>query len=229
MASFSDLTKQVDSLSSSLSKLADQARSTRAEMVSTTRASGAMTSSLAKAEERANATGQALRRVVEEVQREAAPRLADLVYDLEQMAAKGDNYAAQLLEHIRQVEQGALRADQIFSILGDATILFEGQTRKITDLLSELLPSVGEVQDRIRDLTEQLEGASIDALVDRLLKQYNVFARQLADVVKAFQEGRVSIERVLIIARQIQQLLPESETAALAKLIEEGLMTGELA
>jgi len=228
MPSFKDLETSIGGVSSSLSKLSDQARATRGEIVSTTQAAGAMSSSLAKAEERAAATGQALRRVVEQAEAEVTPRLANLVYDLEQMADKGDNYAAQLLEHIRQVEQGALRADQIFSLLGDATILFEGQTRKISDLLAELLPSVGEVQRRIHDLTKQLEDASIDDVVDRLLKQYNVFARQLADVVKAFQEGRVTIERVLTLARQIQQLLPESETAALARILEQGLLSGEL-
>lgn len=170
-------------------------------------------------------------RILSQLDRVAAegnPRLEDFKRQLEEATAQGDASAEQLLDVIRQVEQGAIRADQAFNKFGDGVTLFEGQVRNVDDLLLEFLPTTGQVQERLRELEQQLKQADIGALVDRLNEQYNVYARELANAVEAYKAGKGSLERIALLAQQIDDRLPGSETDTLAQEIRDRLLAGQL-
>lgn len=165
---------------------------------------------------------------MERVQAEATPRIKDLEFDLQNSSDQGNLWATSLLDLIRQVQAGTVEADKVIHAFGDGMILFEGQMRSIKDVLADVLPTTGQVQAAIQDLREELENADVGELVDRLSGQYNEYAQLLAQTVEGFAAGQVTLERVLLLAQQLQEVMPNSETGALAEAIENALGGGRL-
>jgi hypothetical protein len=156
----------------------------------------------------------------------ANPRLEDFKRQLEDETAAGNNWAKGLLDLVHQVEQGTLRADQAFHKFGNGLVLFEGQLVHVDTLLTKFLPTTGQVQERLQELAEALKGADIRTLVDRLNEQYNEYALALARAVELYKAGKGSLERIALLAQQIQDRLPGSETDVLAQEIRDQLLGG---
>lgn len=165
---------------------------------------------------------------LDRVKKEATPRIKDLEFDLENMSEQGNAWATSLLDIVRQVQKGTVDAGKAIESMGDGVILFEGQLRSVKDVLLDVLPTTGQVQKQIQELSEELKNADMGEVIDRLKGQYNQYADLLAQTVQAFTEGKVTLERVLQLAQQVENLLPGSETEALAERIKEGLLGGTL-
>lgn len=165
---------------------------------------------------------------LDKVKQDATPRIKDLEFDLQNMSDQGNAWATSLLDIVRQVQAGTVDAGAAIRSMGDGVILFEGQLRSVKDVLLDVLPTTGEVQSKIQDLQKTLESADVAELIDRLQGQYNTYADLLAQTAEGFAQGKVTLERVLQLAQQLQEVLPGSETAALAAALKEKLFAGEL-
>lgn len=160
----------------------------------------------------------------------AATRLDDFLFQLNDVAASGNQWAEMLLGLIQQVKEGILDGQKVMHAFGEGVVQFNGELRNVSDLLSELLPTVGEVQAGIREMVEELqrEGFTIEDIIGRLRQQHLTYAHDFARLLEAFREGRATLQAVLEAAQKLQSAFPESEAAALADLIAEGLRTGAL-
>lgn len=172
--------------------------------------------------------GTDVTKTLDRVKNDATPRIKDLEFDLQNMAEQGNLWAESLLDVVRQVQQGTVDAGAAIHSFGDGVILFEGQMRSVKDVLADVLPTTGEVQSKIQDLQETLESADVGEIVERLKGQYNNYAQLLAQTAEGFAQGKVTLERVLQLAQQLQEVLPGSETAELADILKEKLLGGEL-
>lgn len=179
--------------------------------------------SSAQAIDATNGMSDQIRARTDEAREHVGTRVDDLLFDLERMSNEGNAWATSLLDIVHQVEAGTVDAGKAIGSMGDGVILFEGQLRSVKDVLLDVLPTTGQVQQSIRELREELEGADVSELVERLRGQWNQVAQTLAETAHAFSEGRASIERVLQVAQQAQQLLPGSETAATAAALIEAI------
>ena len=167
-------------------------------------------------------------KTLDDLKEDATPRIKDLEFDLEHMSDQGNAWATSLLDIVRQVQQGTVNADEAIRSMGDGVILFEGQLRSVKDVLADVLPTTGEVQSKIQELQKTLESADVNDLIERLKGQYNNYAQLLAETAEGFAQGKVTLERVLLLAQQLQQVLPGSETAELAEILKQKLLSGEI-
>lgn len=187
-----------------------------------------VTETMGAAQKAIQSGGDSIIKEVDRVASDVDPRLQDLKATLEQSVADGNDWSKGLLDLIRQVEQGTIRADQAMAKLGDGMINFEGRFQNIDDLLLQFLPTSGQVQERLRELQQQLKEADIGSLIDHLNEQYNVYATELAKAVEAYKAGKGSLERIAQLAQQINERLPGSETDTLAQEIRDRLLGGLL-
>jgi len=183
---------------------------------------------LEAAVEKGGKVGEQLSGQLDRLREESATRLDDLIFELERTAKAGNASATSLLDVVRQVSQGTADAAKAVDAFGQGVFLFEGQLQSVKDVLNDVLPTTGQVQKRIQELRKELENSDIEGIIKRLEGQYNEHARVLAQTVKAFVEGKVTLERVVQLAQQIGEVLPESETGALAEAIRDGLLGGLL-
>lgn len=172
--------------------------------------------------------GKQISEQIDKVRQEGGTRLDDLIEDMDMLSYNGNLWATSLLDLLRQVKQGTLDGKDVLFAFGDAVVQFEGQIRPLRDVLSDVLPTMGQVQSQLREMTEELKEADPSEIVGRLREQYNEFAQSLARGVEMFKQGQISLERLMALVQQAQRYLPGSETDALAKLLEEALRAGRL-
>lgn len=221
MPAFAGLTQSLRSLRAEMQGAAGDARVLASEAASTR-------STLEETGKHLNDFGGKVVDTLDRLKEEATPRIKDLEFDLQNMSDQGNAWATSLLDIVRQVQQGTVDASKALDSMGDGVILFEGQMRSVKDVLADVLPTTGEVQSKIQDLQKYLESADVGEIIDRLNGQYNNYAQLLAQTVEGYTQGKVTLERVIALAQQLQQVLPGSETAALADAIKEKLLGGEL-
>lgn len=173
--------------------------------------------------------GQRLTDHTDKVKHEVGTRLDDLIEDMDLLATNGNAWAASLLDMLLQVKQGGLDAKDVLFSFGDAVVDFDGKIQPLRDVLQDVLPTIGQVQQGIREMTDELKNADPSEIVDRLKEQYNQFAQILARGVDMFKQGQISLERLMQLIEQAQRYMPGSETDALAKLLEQALKDGSLA
>lgn len=161
---------------------------------------------------------------------EVGTKLDDLKYQLNASAEAGNLWAGKLLGIIAQVEDGTAPALAALGSMGNATLVLDGQLRSVRDVLNDVLPGTGEVQRRIKELTDSMRenGTSLDEVVARLRENTNQYAQDLAKLVEALKRGEVSIESVIRSAERVREALPSGETSALADLLADGLRQGRL-
>ncbi|MBZ0090373.1 MAG: hypothetical protein K8H90_08360 [Thermoanaerobaculia bacterium] len=222
-----DALKGLETLSSALDRTETKARQTMGVIGEASRSADGLRASMSSLESASESAGDRVSRTAERLEKDATPRIND-VLDLLSGFADSERYALSLMNVINGVLEGTIRAEQAFQKFGDITILWEGQMVRVDTLLREFLPTTGEVQRRIQELTKQLEDASIDEILAELKTQYGEWAKALASVVEKFRAGKVSIEAVLAVARRVKELIPDSEAGALARLLEQGLLDGSL-
>jgi len=222
-----DALKGLETLSSALDSATEKAKSTMGVSGEASRSADGLRASMSSLETASDSAADRVSRTAERLEKDATPRIND-VLDLLSGFADSERYALSLMNVINGVLEGTIRAEQAFQKFGDITVVFEGQVVRVDTLLREFLPTTGEVQRRIQELTKQLEDASIDEILDQLKTQYGEWAKALASVVEKFRAGKVSIEAVLAVARRVKELIPDSQAAALAGLLEQGLMDGSL-
>lgn len=172
--------------------------------------------------------GQQLADRTDKVRHDVGTRLDDLIDDMDLLATNGNLWSQQLLDLLLQVKQGTLDAKDVLFSFGDAVVDFDGKIQPLRDVLQDVLPTMGQVQQGIRDMTEELKNADPSEIVDRLKEQYNQFAQALARGVDMFKQGQISLERLMQLVQQAQKLMPGSETDALAQLLEQALKDGRI-
>jgi chromosome segregation ATPase len=184
-----------------------------------------ITTALREAAEQAEATATA----VDAAASRAATRADDLRFQMSRLADQGNRWAEQMEGIIAHVQEGLIPADKAIHAFGDGLVLFDGQLRSVRDVLSDVLPTTGQVQQRIRDLIAELKesGAGIDELTARLAQSSNAYAKELAELVRLMKAGKITIEEVARRARELANQFPGSEGAALADLLAEQLREGQ--
>lgn len=220
--------KGLETLSSALDTATEKARTTMGVIGEASRSVEGLQSSLTALEGASQSASESVRRNSEAMHQEATPRINDVLDTLETTAAAGERWAVSLMNVIHNALEGTIRTEEAFQKFGDITVLFEGQLVRVDTLLREFLPTTGEVQKRILELAEDLKDASIDELLEQLSKSYSQWGKYLGEIIEKFKAGKVSLEHVLRVAREIQKLVPDSEAGMLARLLEEGLLDGSL-
>ena len=160
-----------------------------------------------------------------------ATRADDLRVHMNMLGEAGNLWAEQLAGIIAQFEEGMLQDRlAVINSMGDGLTVVDGQLRSVRDVLTDVLPSAGEVQQRIRAMVDELkaDGVTIDELASRLNELHNVYAKQLAEWLRLMKAGRLTMEEVAQRAQDLREAFPGSEGAALAELFLEGIRDGSL-
>jgi hypothetical protein len=169
--------------------------------------------------------------VVAEQSERMATRADDVRHRMAQLGEQGNAWAGQLAGIIAQFEEGMLQDRlAVINSMGDGLAVVDGQLRSVRDLLDAVLPSAGEVQARIREMVEQLkaDGVTIEELTARLAKQSNSYARELAEMLRLAQQGKLTLQELARRAQEVAEQFPGSETGALAELLMEGIRDGSI-
>lgn len=175
------------------------------------------------AEQAADAVDQAADRI--------ASRADDFRIQMEILGDAGNVLGEQMAGIIAQFEEGVLQDRlAVINSMGDGLTVVNGQLRSVRDVLSDVLPSAGEVQARIREMVAELkaDGVTLEELASRLSEQHNIYAKQLAEWVRLMKAGRITMEEVVRRAQELSEQFPGSEGAALADLLLEGIRDGSL-
>jgi len=211
MAGFSNVTGALDALASSV-------ESTAARLEASSTSIG---STLTRLDESAGALSKTTGKLKKE-----GSRLDDFIFFLEEKASKGDDLAQLLLGTINQVLEGTLRASDAIHAYGTIMVEINGQTQTLAGLLLDLLPTTGQVQAALSDLRDAELSAS--ELIAQLSRQHNAFAVQFAEMARAWQQGKFSLSQLLKTGREIQRLLPGSETDVLIDELIDAVQSGGL-
>lgn len=174
------------------------------------------TEKLAEVREAVERDAPAITSRLDQLNDEAGGRLEDLKQKLALMVAEGDTIATSILEVIQKVEEGAVTADKAITAFGDGVTNIDGRVRSIKDLLLDLLPTTGQVQDRIREFAS--DATPTEALLKRLEQGSNAAAQQFANLFRMLQQGTGSLDRLIQEAQRIRQAIPGSEQS---QVIEE--------
>lgn len=161
---------------------------------------------------------------------ELATKADDLRLKMSALGEAGNVWAQMLDGIIAQVQEGLLSKIDAVNAFGDGLIVIDGQLRSVRDVLTEVLPTMGEVQAKNREMVEEIkaDGVSLEELIARLGEQHNVAARQLGELLRLLKAGKVTIQEVIRYAQELDRQFPGSEGAALAELFLEGIRDGSL-
>jgi hypothetical protein len=162
---------------------------------------------------------------VEEHTVKIGTKLDDLKFFLQQSIDAGDEMAVWLLKLVQGVEDGSVRADAAIQAVGGSVIILDGRVQQLQGLLRDLLPSTGEVQARIRETIKEMGGYE-DAMA-RLHELHSAQALQFAQLVKAYRDGKVSLDLLMRTVEQIRRSMPGSELDALAQMLYQELAQGQ--
>jgi hypothetical protein len=127
-------------------------------------------------------------------------------------------------ELIDAVKLGVIPLQDLLKLYGDAMV--GGQ--RVREYLEGL--DLNVYKNRMQELIASLDEGrvSIAGVLDYLGTTQLLFARQLADTIRLFQQGKVTLQRVAEIVAQIQKAFPDSQFADLAQTLEEALRKGDL-
>lgn len=158
-----------------------------------------------------------------------ATKADDFLYQMERLATEGNAMAEQMVGIIHQVQEGMVDPLKAINAFDDALTVVDGKVRTVRDVLADILPTTGEVQAGIREMLRELEasGATIEDVVARLAQQHNSYARELAHMVRLMKEGSITLQEIMRRARELEKILPGSETGALSGLLADLLGDAE--
>src|SRR5687767_9712817 len=108
--------------------------------------------------------------VIAEHAERIATRADDLRERMRQLGEDGNQWGTMAADIIASVEEGLTDKLAAVNAFGDGLTVVDGQVRSIRDLLTAVLPTMGEVQARIRADMEQLkaDGVTLEKLMERL-------------------------------------------------------------
>jgi|GEM_PF-4732143 len=155
----------------------------------------------------------------------AHKQVATRLDDLQQLLSDHDNlWNKGVDEMIDAVKIGAVPIEELLRLYGDAIV----QGKRVRDFLSglDLRQYVHQVDDLAKGLYDGT--VKISQVTDFLGSTQLLFAKQMADTIKLFQEGKVTLEYVESIIAGIKKLFPIGEFADLAKALEDALRKGHL-
>jgi DNA-binding ferritin-like protein (Dps family) len=150
----------------------------------------------------------------------AATRLDDLL----QLLGNANEGTAGLIQLIEEIKLGAAPIANLKLFWGEA--LVEGE--KLKDFLGSI--DLSGYRANINAFIDELRKgtAEISQVMKFLGESQLVLAKQFAQVIELFKAGKVTLERVKDLVRQIEQFYPGSDLAELAGAIEDALRKGDL-
>jgi len=160
-----------------------------------------------------------LSRSAEQTHTQIATRLDDLQEAVKDHSNLWNKAVDELID---AVKIGAVPIQQLLDLYGDAQI--GGQ--RLTDYLKGLDFSV--YKDRVQELIQGLHEGTVEIaqVQDYLGKTQLLFAKQLAEVIELFRQGRVTLKRVQEIVTQIEKTFPDSQFGDLAQALADALRNG---
>ncbi len=153
------------------------------------------------------------------------PKVANRLDDLQSLLSDHTNLWNKAVdEMIDAVRIGAVPIEELLKLYGDAMVNGE----RVRDFLKGL--DLHQYVAQVDELSKGLYDGSvkISQVTDFLGSTQLLFAKQIADTIKLFQQGKVTLEQVRTIIEGIKNLFPTAEFADLAKAIEDALAKGQL-
>ncbi len=154
----------------------------------------------------------------------AVPAIVTRVDDLLALVREsGSEWDKELALQIEALQAGLIRQEEFLAKWGEGTIRIGDETKKIRDLLAGV--DFGLYEDQLREYLERLRTgqATVTEALEVIERVAPTFARRFLDVVRAFQAGEVTLERVREELAQLEKVLPDSGLADLADELAQKL------
>lgn len=155
-----------------------------------------------------------------------ATQLDDLLFRL-----KGfDNaWSGILKDAIEQMKEGILSGEDFIAKFGDFQITLGDKTLKIRELLEDM--DLDHYQQQAQDFMAELQSKqlSLAELVAEFGELNNQYAKQMAEAIKLYQAGQLTLEELVREAERLKKVMgPGSKPGALADELLQGLQNGSL-
>lgn len=184
-------------------------------------------SSVQEAERKVIASTERLQRSVQTTTDSATSKLQELLSFLEMQQDPG---SVGLLASLQAFEEGLVDKTKLLMSFGESVIFYKGEMVQVRQLLDEVLPATGSVQQRIQQLGKDLEAERIstDEVLQQLKASHFEYSQILAEMVEGFRAGRVSLEEIERAAAQLNRQFQGSEAATVALELAERARQGRL-
>jgi hypothetical protein len=215
------------SISISLSSVENQAQSAFA--VVGAQASGAIdvvasaSSSITTAAEAASAAVASSTAKIADATHTAANKMDDLV---QLVADRSNLWGAGIANLIEAIKIGAAPVDDLFRLFGGTMV--EGQ--RLEQFLGGSAAQWAFYGREVTKLANQLNQGAVDIskVLDFLSQTQLTFAKQLVDIIKLFEQGKVTLETVEKTVAEAKKTFPGTEFADLAGALYAALLKGKL-
>ncbi len=164
---------------------------------------------------------------LEKARSQAEARLGELIATLEASTAP---ISEGILASIEAVEQGIADASQIATKFGDTLVPFEGRMQRLRDVLQEVLPTTGEVQNRLKEMSDEMRTQTngIDQALAKLIESTFEYSQSFGSLVERFRKGKATLESVIRAAQDLKRQFPGSEAAELSDVLADAARAGEI-
>jgi hypothetical protein len=178
-------------------------------------------------EAKASATSDLISSAAAKIQADteaAVTSTATRLDDLLRLLGPSNPATAGLIQLIEEIKLGAKPVQELTKLWGDAMV--NGQ--KLKDFLGRL--DLNVYRESMEDFTRELEAGSkkVSDVLEFLGNSQHVLAQQFSKVIELFRAGKVTLQAVMDVVRQIQSFYPNSDFSDLAKAVEDGLRKGDL-
>jgi methyl-accepting chemotaxis protein len=228
MATFDALISKLNGVTESLGRMSSGARAASGELEKAHTRAGLLSAAVDGAASAIASTSSRVTKALDDAEQDVAKKNEQIGKTLDDMrgtveqrlnalralfedeANNGNAWAQALLDLLDQVQNGTARAEDVIFAFGDGVTTVNGKLQSMKDLLSDVLPSTGEVQKAIQELRRQVEqsGDSLQTIMDLLLEQNNRYADLLARQIGLLKDGRITAEQLLRLAQKIADAAP---------------------
>lgn len=162
---------------------------------------------------------------LDEGHRRAADGLDDLI-------ARVNDFHSEFSEEIKlqldAIRVGGEQVDDFLTKFGDAVVVIDGHAKTIREILEGV--DFKRYEHSLRDLIDQVTkgGAKLSDVLKDLKARGGLFADEISKTVEAFEQGKISLQRLLDFFNSIKTRFPDSTLSDLLTALEQGLLSGKL-
>ncbi len=224
-AASGSLASSTTALSEASSHLISSSSATTAALQSTQTAIDQAVDGISSSASRLNAevsrTVDSVSKSLGKLQEESATRLDDLLQLVSTTKNAWDRDVALM---IGAVKIGLIPLQELIDKYGDANI----QGKRLVEFLDGI--PLNTYSKRIQELIDTLaEGTgSIESIKEFLAQSDLQFSQNLLKAIDLFKQGKVTLDYIADLVRNIQKVFPDTQFADLAEALQRGLANGDL-
>jgi ABC-type transporter Mla subunit MlaD len=191
-------------------------------------AAGAIANSSAAVEQHATQAQGAIERMkqaTDEALGEQATALDDL---LEKLFAVETPYDDTLKSMIEAAKAGITTLDELVRVFGDRAVLIDGKVETLSQAFRRIDWREWEIE--FQELVARIRDgeAALSDVEAKLAESQNAIARRLLEMIQLYRQGKITLDGLAAVVRDIQRVFPDTELDELAQAMLQGLLDGAL-